>query len=134
LAEALEWLQRQMKQLHDLDVDLQTRTPPYTPDEDLRVLLFQVVRELLFNAKKHAGVDRVRVELDHPDEHICIRVSDSGHGFDRVAMEAKQHEQPGFDLISVRERLRLLGGSMEIDSAPGAGTSILVKVPTARKT
>ncbi|TDX32796.1 two-component system CheB/CheR fusion protein [Modicisalibacter xianhensis] len=132
LAEALEWLQRQMKQLHDLDVELQTRTPPYTPDEDLRVLLFQVVRELLFNAKKHAGVDQVRVELDHTDDHICIRVSDTGRGFDLAAMEAKQHEQPGFGLISIRERLRLLGGSMKIDSTPGDGTSILVKVP-ARK-
>ncbi|SFH17432.1 CheR family methyltransferase [Modicisalibacter xianhensis] len=132
LAEALEWLQRQMKQLHDLDVELQTRTPPYTPDEDLRVLLFQVVRELLFNAKKHAGVNRVRVELDHSEDYICIRVSDSGHGFDLAAMEAKQHEQPGFGLISIRERLGLLGGSMKIDSTPGDGTSILVKVP-ARK-
>ncbi|MCP1364876.1 PAS domain-containing protein, partial [Halomonas sp. BBD48] len=132
LAESLEWLQRQMKQLHDLDVDLQTRNTPYTPDEDLRVLLFQVVRELLFNAKKHAGVNRVEVELDHTDEQICIRVSDSGHGFDPVAMEARQHEQPGFGIISIRERLRLLGGSMKITSAPGAGTSILVTVP-ARK-
>ncbi|GHA96998.1 chemotaxis protein CheB [Modicisalibacter luteus] len=47
-------------------------------------------------------------------------------------LEEKQHEQPGFGIISIRERLRLLGGSMEIDSAPGDGTSILVKVP-ARK-
>ncbi|MEC9481858.1 MAG: CheR family methyltransferase, partial [Halomonas sp.] len=130
LAESLEWLQRQMKQLHDLDVDLHVRTPPYTPDEDLRVLLFQIVRELLFNARKHAGVNRADVELDHVQECICIRVSDSGHGFDLAAMEARQHEQPGFGLISVRERLRLLGGSMEIASAPGSGTSIVIKVPS----
>jgi len=133
LAEALGWLKRQMKQLHDLDVEVHTQQPPNTPDEDMRVLLFQVVRELLFNVKKHANVDYAQVELDQADEQICIRVSDSGHGFDLAAMEAKQEQHPGFGLVSIRERLRLFGGLMEIDTAPGAGASILVTVPARRE-
>ncbi|WP_168380878.1 chemotaxis protein CheB [Modicisalibacter radicis] len=130
LVEALGWLKRQMKQLHDLDVDVETHRPPEIPDEDMRVLLFQVVRELLFNVKKHADVDHARIGLDQTEEQIRIRVSDSGHGFDLAVMEVEQDEHPGFGLFSIRERLRLLGGYMEIDTAPGAGTSILVTMPT----
>nr|WP_236255020.1 ATP-binding protein [Halomonas zincidurans] len=99
----------------------------------MRVLLFQVVRELLFNVKKHANVDQARVELDQTNAQVVIRVSDSGDGFDLAVMEAQQDEHPGFGLFSIRERLRLLGGHMEIDAAPGTGTSILVTVPLKRE-
>ncbi|NIC04247.1 PAS domain-containing sensor histidine kinase [Billgrantia bachuensis] len=127
LADAIGWLKRQMQQLHGLEVELETLNPPFTPNENLRVLLFQVVRELLFNIKKHANVDRARVELDQADERILIRVSDSGQGFTSQVME--DGHGSGFGLVSVRERLRLLGGDMEIDSAPGEGTTILIWVP-----
>ncbi|MDW5377900.1 chemotaxis protein CheB [Halomonas sp. HP20-15] len=133
LADALGWLKRQMKQLHGLEVDVHTLRPPDTLDENMRVLLFQVVRELLFNVKKHSNVDHARVELEQTGEQLKIRVSDSGNGFDLTIMEAEQDEHPGFGLVSIRERLHLLGGHMEIDAAPGAGTSILVMVPVERE-
>nr|WP_232090808.1 ATP-binding protein [Halomonas sp. MCCC 1A13316] len=116
-----------MQQLHSLEIELETLNPPVTSNENLRVLLFQVVRELLFNIKKHANVDRARVELDQADERILIRVSDSGQGFTSEVMEDRHGS--GFGLVSVRERLRLLGGDMEINSAPGEGTTILIWVP-----
>ncbi|WP_442907177.1 CheR family methyltransferase [Billgrantia diversa] len=127
LADAIGWLKRQMQQLHSLEIELETLNPPVTSNENLRVLLFQVVRELLFNIKKHANVDRARVELDQADERILIRVSDSGQGFTSEVMEDRHGS--GFGLVSVRERLRLLGGDMEINSAPGEGTTILIWVP-----
>lgn len=130
LADALEWLQRQMHQLHGLEVELHTRRPPHMSNEDLRVLLFQVVRELLFNVKKHADVNQARVELDQADDRILIRVSDMGRGFDPEMVGGSQGEPPGFGLVSIRERLRLLGGGMEIDSSAGFGTSVLVTLPT----
>ncbi|PMR72592.1 PAS domain-containing protein [Billgrantia endophytica] len=129
LAEALEWLQRQMQQMHELDVGMTIHHPPHMPDEDLRVLLFQIVRELLFNVKKHSHVDKAAVELDQTEEEIIIQVSDAGEGFDLALMEAGQDEHPGFGLVSSRERLRLLGGSMEIDTVPRSGTSIVIRVP-----
>ncbi|WP_043531868.1 PAS domain-containing sensor histidine kinase [Litchfieldella xinjiangensis] len=132
LAESLEWLQRQMYQLHALKVSLHTRRAPYMPNEDLRVLLFQTVRELLFNIKKHAGVDHAEIELDQNDTEILVRVIDHGRGFDQKIMQAEQDEAPGFGLISSRERLSLFGGAMEIHSVPGDGTSILIRVPSER--
>ncbi|WP_181869966.1 chemotaxis protein CheB [Halomonas sp. DQ26W] len=129
LAEALEWLQRQMLELHELTVEMTVHHPPHTPDKDLRVLLFQIVRELLFNVKKHSDVSLAHIELDQTQVHILIRVSDLGSGFDLPTVEADHEAHPGFGLVTSRERLRLLGGSMQIETTPGAGTSILIKVP-----
>ena len=129
LAEALEWLQRQMQELHELTVELTVHHPPHTPDHDLRVLLFQIVRELLFNVKKHADVNRAHVELDQTREHILVRVSDLGCGFDQAMMESEHEADPGFGLVAARERLRFLGGALQIDATQGEGTSILIKVP-----
>lgn len=129
LAEALEWLQRQMQELHELEVGMTVHRAPYIPDQDLRALVFQIVRELLFNVKKHASVNRAHVELDQTREHILVRVSDLGCGFDEAMMESDQEMDPGFGLVASRDRLRFLGGAMQIDATPGVGTSILIKVP-----
>ncbi|EWH02641.1 chemotaxis protein CheB [Halomonas sp. BC04] len=129
LAEALEWLQSQMQELHGLKVEMTIHRAPYTPDHDLRVLVFQIVRELLFNVKKHADVNRAHIELDQTREHILVRVSDLGCGFDQAMMESEHEMDPGFGLVAARERLKFLGGALQIDATPGEGTSILIKVP-----
>ena len=129
LVDALGWLVMQMKEMHNLDVVVEAAHAFYTPDEDLRVLLFQILRELLFNVVKHAGVDRVTIELQDVDDHLAIRVIDEGRGFDVEAAAARVEQDGGFGLFSVRERLNLIGGHMEIDSAPGAGTRITVHAP-----
>lgn len=129
LADALVWLQRQMEQLHGLHVTIDADQSFDIPGEDLRVLLFQIVRELLFNIKKHAGVDHAEVELEQVHDEIIIRVRDSGQGFDVAALEQHHGEQENFGLFSVRERLDLLGGRMELDSAPGRGTRVILHAP-----
>ncbi len=127
LADALEWLQRQMLELHGLDVELITgRTMPAL-DEDLRVLLFQVVRELLFNVKKHAGVDRATVELKQTQQDLIIRVEDQGLGMHKAT--GAERQGTGFGLSSVRERLRQVGGRMYIESSLGRGMQVIIRVP-----
>ena len=129
LVDALGWLVVQMEDLHNLEVEIEAEHAFYVPDEDLRVLLFQILRELLFNAVKHADVDRVTIALEDVDGHLAIRVVDEGHGFDVEAVAARAEQEGGFGLFSVRERLNLVGGRMEIDSAPGKGTCVTVHVP-----
>ena len=97
------------------------------------MLLFQILRELLFNVVKHAGTNRVTIELRDVDDHLAIRVIDRGEGFDVEAAAARAEQDGGFGLFSVRERLSLIGGRMEIDSAPGAGTRITVHAPVKAK-
>jgi PAS domain S-box-containing protein len=128
LADALEWLQRQMKELHGLDVALTTEHAFIMRDEGLRVMLFQMIRELLFNVRKHAGVDKATIELTQEGDELVAVVADKGRGFD-PAQNAVQEEGAGFGLRSVRERLQLIGGSFHIEAAPGKGTRITIKSP-----
>lgn len=129
LADALEWLQRQMGELHGLEVTLEAAHSFYMPDQDLRVLLFQVVRELLFNVAKHSGTKRATVRLEEVAGQLVIQVIDEGAGFD--AGQAAGREGDGFGLFSVRERLGLVGGSLTVRTRPGQGTRIEIHVPPA---
>lgn len=134
LREAVTWLGSQMERKYGLTVELEAKGEMRVTDEDLRVLLFQVVRELLFNAVKHAGVETARVEIDHHEDPIRVRVVDEGNGFDpdreAHAGTAQDKEEGGFGLANMRAQLRLIGGHIKFDSAPGEGTRITVQAPT----
>lgn len=128
LSDALRWLVRQMLEVNGLHVKLQAEHAFRLPSEDMRVLLFQIVRELLFNVVKHSGTDHARVELlDGMPGILRIVISDEGRGFDPTTLSVKQ--EGGFGLFSIRERLDLFSGRMEIQSAPGQGTHITLTVP-----
>ncbi len=128
LTEALGWLQAQMKELHDMDVTIDAERSFRTPEEDMRVLLFQIVRELLFNVVKHAGTKQAAVALRAVDHRIEISVTDEGNGFDVEAAESSASDER-FGLFSVRERLGLFGGGMRIESSKGNGTCVTVDAP-----
>src|SRR5262249_5632655 len=99
--------------------------------KDVRTLLFESVRELLFNVVKHAGVARVCVNLARTgDNELLITVVDEGIGFDPTTLaDRAKAGQAGWGLFSIRERLTLLGGRFEIDSAPGRGTTFRLIAP-----
>ncbi|MEN6498428.1 MAG: response regulator [Thermoguttaceae bacterium] len=129
LVGGLEWLARQTQDTHRLSVTLEA-APEAEPEElDTRVLLFQAVRELLLNIVKHAQATRVRIELKRQgEERLSLCVADDGVGFD--ATELQRQEKPGgFGLFSIRERLELVDGRLEIDSAPGQGACMRIDIP-----
>lgn len=126
LAEALLWLRTLMAELHGLDVRIEADGPVFIPDEDWRVLLFQAVRELLFNVVKHAEIDSARVELAHTGSELVIAVIDEGRGFDVAAAAERRAAEGNLGLAGIAERLELFGGRLEIDSAPGEGTRVRV--------
>ncbi len=129
LADALQWLQSQMRELHGLEVELHAEHRFYLPDEDMRVLLFHVVRELLFNVKKHARVGRAAVRLWEEGQQMVIEVHDNGAGFDATILEKRGSPQRGFGLFNIRERLKLLGGRLEVISNPEEGTRVQARLP-----
>jgi PAS domain S-box-containing protein len=122
---ALRWLGHRMAR-HGLQVDLELEES-YRPGEDQAVILFQAVRELLFNVLKHAGVDRVRVQARDSNGVFSLVVIDAGQGFDpKVPLAAGS--TMGFGLFAVREHLSTMGGRVEIESGPH-GTRITLSVP-----
>lgn len=128
LAEALAWLVTQMREKHGLDVLLVADDHPRLP-EAMRVLAFQIVRELLFNVVKHAGTDHAAIELRGDAESVIVSVRDEGRGFVFDPAAERTRGTNGFGLPSVRERLALFGGRLEIESAPGAGTRVVLWLP-----
>lgn len=132
---AMRWLAAWSKRTYGLKVDFITSFGGQVP-EAMQVLVYQSVRELLFNVVKHAGVDRARVtcgcvqEGEHP--LLAVTVQDEGGGLSPAGTsgEALPHEA-GHGLFNVRERVALFGGELQIDSAPGAGTRATIWLPLA---
>ena len=130
LIEALTWLSFRMKEQYDLQVDLDAKGTHPPLDDHMRVLLFQSIRELLFNVVKHAGVLEAQVTLEQMNGRTCITVSDDGRGFDSEAVLGDPQAAHG--LLIIQERLNLLGCHMEMVSKPGEGTRIVIELPIER--
>lgn len=134
LTQAIGWLASHMQEQHGLQIELQADETFAIPDKEIQVLLFNCVRELLFNVVKHAGVDQAVVSLQRLNADLWIEVRDAGKGFD-VALPARHeldddsHQQRSFGLPTLRHRLNLFGGRMDIKSGPGAGTLVTLIVP-----
>jgi len=120
-----------MQQTHRLAV---TITAPAGADRlapETHVLLFQAVRELLFNAVKHGRVDRASVTMTAGEEGVRVVVEDEGVGFDPARIDGRTPALGGYGLLTARERLAAMGGTLAIDSAPGSGTRATVVLPHA---
>jgi PAS domain S-box-containing protein len=135
LVPALEWLGKWMRDKHGLTVGLASHGNIESAPEEVRILMFHSTRELLFNVVKHAGVKTARVEIVQEDSRIRVDVEDEGVGFDPIQLKREGTESRGLGLFSIQERLSYLGGSMEIDSAPGRGSRFtLITPPISMKT
>jgi two-component system CheB/CheR fusion protein len=132
LGEALQWLAAHMKEMHDLEVALQLSSDLTIANDNLRLSLYQMVRELLFNVVKHAGVNHVQVRGSMVNGNLMLEIKDGGAGFDMTAVLQQQARDSSFGLRGMMERLKLLGGRMDIQSQPGQGTHITLDLPTRR--
>ena len=130
LIPALEWLTNFKSKKHGLTISLAADQDIDPAPEEVTDLLFQSTRELLSNVVKHAGVKAARVHIARGDRGICVTVEDDGIGFDPCQLGLKTNASEGLGLFTIRENLNLLGGGLEISSAPGLGTRITVSVPT----
>ncbi len=128
LARSLHWLAQHMETKHGLIVEVSADEQANPQDEDLSSLLFQATRELLFNVVKHAQVRTVELEMSRSETNfVRISVADAGVGFDPG--ELQEDSRQGFGLNSIRGRLDLVGGKLEIDSVPGSGSRIALMAP-----
>ena len=92
----------------------------------MTVSIFRIVQEALQNAVKYSKARTVRVNLQGDLEGLLLTVSDDGVGFDVDAAWGK-----GLGLISIGERIEAIGGTVDLRSAPGSGTSLTIQVPVA---
>ncbi len=129
LGAALLWLRDAKSKKYGLTVEVELATEA-EPEAPIRDLIFQAVRELLFNVVKHASTDRawIRVEGASADA-VRIEVRDRGLGCDPEAILQKQPGQTGFGLFSIAQRLETIGGSLTIICPPDGGTTVTMVAP-----
>lgn len=94
---------------------------------EIELALFRIIQESLNNARKHAEAIWVTVSLDFAPRYICLTVTDNGKGFNKE-LEKRAIEDGHMGMIGMRERARLIGTSLQVDSSPGQGTTIRVEI------
>ncbi|HEX5559439.1 MAG TPA: ATP-binding protein [Gaiellales bacterium] len=99
---------------------------PYVVEE----LAYRTVREAIANVRKHARASAIGIEVEARDGVLRGRVTDDGRGFDVDAAAERSRRQRRMGLDTMRERLHLAGGSVDVRSAPGSGTVIAFELPT----
>jgi len=133
LEAAVEWLAEQTQHRQGILSCFEDDEQPRPLDDDVRVLLFQAVRELLVNVAKHAQAQHVKVTMQRDGSNIRVTVEDDGAGFAPPSTGSQWGRIKGFGLFSIRERLDHVGGHLEIKSEPGHGTRIALVAPLKRE-
>lgn len=125
LATAATSFCREIAQQSGFDVRFIHKDVPRTLPKEVSLCLFRVLQEAVQNAVKHSGVRHLTIELLGSSDFIELKIKDAGIGFD----EREAFTGRGLGLISMRERLQLVNGALTVTSAPGAGTTIVARVP-----
>jgi signal transduction histidine kinase len=128
LAPALQWLSVYVRGHDRLHVELDTRVSEDKLKLEMRVLVFKLVRELLRNVVKHAGVNAARVTVRGDADALRVEVADAGKGFE-WQLDMFGARGGGFGLWSIADRVHEAGGRFTVDTAPGRGSRFDMEFP-----
>jgi len=126
LVTAVRSLCKEIAQSHLLAIDFTSETVPDWIAPEVSLCLYRIVQEALRNVVKHSQATHARVALAGTSTGITLEITDGGIGFDSNLPEYCN----GLGLLSIRERLRLVGGELKIDAAPSQGVSLTVVIPS----
>ena len=127
------FLTGQIKEKFGIKCKFISQGPQISLDEDIRIALYQGVRELLTNIVKHAGASRIEVRIVKSNTQISIIVEDNGIGLNLSKLSSPGRNKGGFGLFNIRERLEYLGGDLNIQSKSNKGTSVTMNIPLKLK-
>jgi PAS domain S-box-containing protein len=129
IALALEWLVQEFSKSTGIDCKLSVPEEEVDFDKDRALPVFRIVQESLTNILRHSEADHVEIALTQDRENLKLSIRDNGKGFE----VSKATKKGSFGIIGMHERILMLGGSLEIESAPGSGTEIRLEVPLKTK-
>jgi signal transduction histidine kinase len=125
---AVDGLAERVSRKHGLAVELETTSDILALPDPVAVLLYKSIQELLTNVAKHARARRAAIRIGHESGLLRVEVRDDGIGFDPQALESGAVNDH-FGLFNIRERIRYLGGTMEVRSVAGGGTTVVLLAP-----
>ncbi|MEZ5439889.1 MAG: sensor histidine kinase [Lysobacterales bacterium] len=129
LEAALNWLARHSSAEGGFQVEVDVRGLPEPLDRDLATLIFRVAQEALANAQKHAQASHVVIRLTGRARRLTLLIVDDGRGCDVEQALARAGQGESTGLASVAERVRLFDGELSLESTPGEGLQLRVKLP-----
>ena len=129
LLPALKWLLVNLEEQDGIGANIRIVGEPYRLERDAELALFRIAQEALSNVRKHAQASAVEFLLDYRDGQIRMSVADNGAGFDLPQSRGDVKDTGKLGLIGMQERARLLGGTLEVRSEMGQGTSVTCCVP-----
>jgi len=129
LVAALRWYVGRQTDKSGLEIELRARSLEERAPPEVETACFRIAQEALTNIARHAHARRVRVEVARRDSELELVVSDDGAGFDVARARERAHHGESFGLLGMEERATLLGGSLELTSAPGKGTRLEARFP-----
>lgn len=130
LAEALGTYVDEWSRHYEIAADFHSEPLPHEPvNRETETHLYRITQEALNNIAKHSGADNVSVVLKRRDDDVILIVEDNGRGFEQIRSQRKAESGKGLGLLGMSERANLVGGEVEIESAPGRGTTIYARVP-----
>ncbi len=129
LVPALQWLSDQAAQRSGFTVSFQYQDMGGRVASDIETVCFRIVQEALTNIARHALASEVTIRLSREDGELHLSVSDDGQGFDLTAMTERAVAGGSLGVLGMQERATLVGGQLDIDSAPGRGSTVHFKCP-----
>ena len=126
LVTAVEFLCQTINDTNEIQVQFQHYGMDSKLNRTQTVGLYRVAQELINNALKHSGAQRINIQLIGHDQSVVLLVEDDGRGFDPKALKATH---PTFGLRNIQTRVKSLAGTLEIDSRPEEGTFATVEIP-----
>ena len=116
----------------DIPADFEaTKIPKRRLSKDTETHMYRITQEALNNISKHAEATQVSVVLEKHADRIILIIEDNGKGFDPASLTKPSRSGRGLGLLGMHERATLVGGDLEIESSPGSGTTVFVRVPMA---
>jgi signal transduction histidine kinase/ActR/RegA family two-component response regulator len=128
LVSAVQWLTEKSKKQFGLQVELKIDNPQLIENSTYKIFIFRAIQEQLFNIVKHSGVKTASIEISTSENDLTICIRDKGKGFSPASANGSE-KSPGLGLVSLRERVRHIGGKLSIESAPGQGYCLILTLP-----
>ncbi|MGA2029272.1 MAG: PAS domain-containing sensor histidine kinase [Verrucomicrobiota bacterium] len=128
LTAALEWQAEEFEAHTDIRCQWKPKPAPATLNRDQTTALFRIFKEILTNVARHARARSVKLKLVRNRDELILEVADNGRGFNKNKMQGYK----SLGLLGMRERAALIGGRVEVDSAPGKGSKVTVIFPVIK--
>ena len=129
LAPAIRWYAETHLEEAGIIASVEVHQPTWRLPQHLEVSLFRMVQEAVNNIVRHAEARHAQIRLEFRDSVASVRVSDDGRGFDKDRVLGLAVHSRSVGLLGTQERVRLLEGSVTIDSHTGAGTTFSIEIP-----